>query len=105
VQISYFRIDSFDEISKIINEYSNSISKDIECSFVVIAQDQDKVIAYTEIVNCTSKCALLKSFKIINEYNNNGIEQKMLKYVVWELQQNGISFLSIPNAMTNPDLK
>jgi len=104
VQITYFKIDSSDEISNVVNEYNKSTPNAVDCSFIVIAQDQETVIAYTEIVNCSSKFSLLKSFKIRNEYLNNGIEQKMLSYAVWELQQNGISFLSIPNVMTNPDL-
>ena len=104
MQITYFKIDSSDEISKVIKEYNDNMSDNIDCSFITIAQDRETVIAYTEIVNCSSKFSLLKSFKIRNEYLKNGIEQKMLSYVVWELQQKGISFLSIPNVMTNPDL-
>ena len=105
MQTTYFRIDSYDEISKVINEFNRNISKDIDCSFIIIAQDYDTIIAYTEIVICSPKYSLLKSFKIKKEYMNNGIEQKMIKYVVWELKHDGASFLSIPNAMTNPDLK
>jgi len=105
VQITYFKIDSADEISKVVNEFNTSISNTIDCSFIAIAQDEENIIAYTDIVNCSKKFSLLNSFRIRNEYKGNGIEEKLLKYVVWELQQNGISFLSIPNAMTNPDLK
>ena len=105
MQITYFKIDSADEISKVVNEFNTSISNTIDCSFIAIAQDEETIIAYMDIVNCSKKFSLLNSFRIRNEYKGNGIEEKLLKYVVWELQQNGISFLSIPNAMTNPDLK
>jgi len=105
VQTTYFRIDSPEEIIKILNEFNSNISKEIDCSFIMIAQDYETIVAYTEVINCSSRFSLMKSFKIRNDYQNVGIEHKLLNYLVWELQQDNISFLSIPNVMSNPDLK